>query len=954
MSDNQAATVNTTHDTDVHLQHQLAQALQENTVLLKQKERATKENESFRTQAVSQLKSLQKNLADKNKLIRDLKKNAHTFGTVAATTQNKPSLLDHMANNTGTAAATAATPATATTAATPATAATTIATQTKELAKSQSMITHLQEEVEKLVGELAVHEEREEELTLMLDGRVATAVLVDDDEEETPQTQATDTIAKMEEEIRQQHKKQIAYVEQIQTLEVQLKQHVKEKKKTQSSSSSLRELETARSDLARANAHIRQLEDDNKSSIKKHRTERNEWNGQLVKTKEKYQHVVKLQQRSKEQIELYRQQKEEFVVVQQQRTQETIGLKKQIVELTSEKSTLDLERCRVSEELTRERVLVETERRQRHELISKSEQDAVAKRQKLSRRVTKLTHELSESSQSVHALKQKNKELKVELIDLLKSTEMTEKNMLENEMLRAQEKKQQSNVVDDMLKAHQEHVEALRKTSDMKLKRLKEDHLTRHSTTSTTNTTDNKEEEQEGEKKNQGEENSGIEEVKAMRFKIKALEHTITGLEQSLEHLRKIHAARVSELIKRHKRTLESFTHQQDANPNSSNNSGISDNQETTRHNHHYHNNTPAKRMLLSGSPMTIDKFEASLVKLDPTTDSTTETTIMPTTPSAPRTSTQVILNHTHEPTSFTSSSSASSFSALPRSPSAYTRQLKMHHQTTLRELAHSRSNCERLNAERTSYVSQISSMDIQMKAMQELVQQLETARDTIKSHHQNEKKMMEKQMLRLIKGLKICRVELNERKKEVKKIKKNYTMYRKDQMNRGNSNGSHYRFNDSSSSSSSSNNNNSSADEKRRQNPYQTPNQTPRKGEEGEDVLNARGSSVLSARTHRMSHRHRTLPPGVQRTGGGHFGSSVKKKTSERRSAASLINDGSASPVKASSSSSSSSSTAMNGLTPKQKREGLKLRGLLEPMLITMVRAGSNVSCRVQCVQDH
>ena len=328
MSDNQA-TVNTTHGTDVPLlQHQLAQALQENTVLLKQKERATKENESFRTQAVSQLKSLQKNLADKNKLIRDLKKNAHTFGTVAATT-GTASLSDRLGSlwdtNTGTSSS-----ATAATAATVATAATTIATQTQELAKSQTMITRLQEEVEKLVGKLEVHEEREEELTLMLDGRVATAVLVDDDEEKTPQTQATETIAKMEEEIRQQHQKEIGYVEQIQTLEVQLKQHVKQKKKNQSSSSSLRELETARSDLARANAHIRQLEDDNKSSIKKHRTERNEWNGQLVKTKEKYQHVVKLQQRSKEQIELYRQQKEEFVAVQQQRIQETIGLKKQI------------------------------------------------------------------------------------------------------------------------------------------------------------------------------------------------------------------------------------------------------------------------------------------------------------------------------------------------------------------------------------------------------------------------------------------------------------------------------------------------------------------------------------------------------------------------------------------------------------------------------------------------
>ena len=180
MSDNQA-TVNTTHGTDVPLlQHQLAQALQENTVLLKQKERATKENESFRTQAVSQLKSLQKNLADKNKLIRDLKKNAHTFGTVAATT-GTASLSDRLGSlwdtNTGTSSS-----ATAATAATVATAATTIATQTQELAKSQTMITRLQEEVEKLVGKLEVHEEREEELTLMLDGRVATAVLVDDDD----------------------------------------------------------------------------------------------------------------------------------------------------------------------------------------------------------------------------------------------------------------------------------------------------------------------------------------------------------------------------------------------------------------------------------------------------------------------------------------------------------------------------------------------------------------------------------------------------------------------------------------------------------------------------------------------------------------------------------------------------------------------------------------------------
>ena len=46
--------------------------------------------------------------------------------------------------------------------------------------------------------------------------------------------------------------------------------------------------------------------------------------------------------------------------------------------------------------MTSERVLVETERRQRHDMISKAESDHVARRQKLTRKLNKTSKELND------------------------------------------------------------------------------------------------------------------------------------------------------------------------------------------------------------------------------------------------------------------------------------------------------------------------------------------------------------------------------------------------------------------------------------------------------------------------------------------------------------------------------------------------------------------------------
>ena len=56
----------------------------ENNVLQKQTERATQDSESFRNQAVSQLQSLQKNVSDKNKLIKSLKNGLKVAAAAAA------------------------------------------------------------------------------------------------------------------------------------------------------------------------------------------------------------------------------------------------------------------------------------------------------------------------------------------------------------------------------------------------------------------------------------------------------------------------------------------------------------------------------------------------------------------------------------------------------------------------------------------------------------------------------------------------------------------------------------------------------------------------------------------------------------------------------------------------------------------------------------------------------
>jgi hypothetical protein len=83
-----AAATTTTTTTTISEQEELRARIQklelENNVLKKQTERATQDSESFRNQAVSQLQSLQKNVADKNKLIKSLKNGLKVAAAAAA------------------------------------------------------------------------------------------------------------------------------------------------------------------------------------------------------------------------------------------------------------------------------------------------------------------------------------------------------------------------------------------------------------------------------------------------------------------------------------------------------------------------------------------------------------------------------------------------------------------------------------------------------------------------------------------------------------------------------------------------------------------------------------------------------------------------------------------------------------------------------------------------------
>ena len=159
----------------------------------------------------------------------------------------------------------------------------------------------------------------------------------------------------------------------------------------------------------------------------------------------------------------------------------------------------------------------------------------------------------------------------------------------------------------------------------------------------------------------------------------------------------------------------------------------------------------------LAGSPLTLDKFEASMaVSRENKQHSPPNKTISGETSgvASGETSSETSGNIGGEAEARSGASGGSGESEFGVSgggekDSSYNRQLRHHHQTTLRELAHARAACARMASERTSYSSQIVSMDVQMRAMQELVAQLERARNTMKIHHQKEKSMLEQQMKR-------------------------------------------------------------------------------------------------------------------------------------------------------------------------------------------------------------
>ena len=128
---------------------------------------------------------------------------------------------------------------------------------------------------------------------------------------------------------------------------------------------------------------------------------------QLKKNKIIEMNLRKSLQESEDATELYRTQQEESVHRQHQWSEELNRMKELYRVLDEKKKNEKIlyenmikknnkEKINLLESLTSERVLVETERRQRHDMISKAESDHVARRQKLTRKLNKTSKELND------------------------------------------------------------------------------------------------------------------------------------------------------------------------------------------------------------------------------------------------------------------------------------------------------------------------------------------------------------------------------------------------------------------------------------------------------------------------------------------------------------------------------------------------------------------------------
>ena len=517
----------------------------------------------------------------------------------------------------------------------------------------------------------------------------------------------------------------------------------------------LRELETIRSELARKNARIRQIEDEQITIKKKHKKEKQTWQTETRTLTEDYQHMTSSHTTALEQIELYQTQQNEHVQLHHVLQKKYTSLKKNYQNVLQMKLDIETERDEMSNQLTKERVAVETERRQRHELISKAEQDAITKRQKLSRRVTKLTNDLNDKNELYIKTNDKLKNVKNKYNSVVFQVKELNIELVNIKQEKMEKEKVASQSMDAMLAKHHIHIDELRKVHDIQLQRMLENNTTTDNSsfndsnknedkknnsnqlTSTKKAVQNTTSNVDNEGTNMQTENDGEKnDVTELRLEKTVLEQKIVVLENGTETLRKIHAARIVEMTKNHKETIQEILKDSNninhnlkylnnstnndttttataaaTNNNNNNTTNINDlngdgGRDKNALNIQYTINT---NRLNAPSPLTMDKYEASI-------------SVRENKQNAPENNTLTTSSGTSSNSSSGTSSGSNLSNSLNSSPSSYDRQLRHKYRTTLRELSHVTKNMDRMVNERTSYISQITSMDLQMKAMQELV----------------------------------------------------------------------------------------------------------------------------------------------------------------------------------------------------------------------------------------
>ena len=563
--------------------------------------------------------------------------------------------------------------------------------------------------------------------------------------------------------------------------------------------------EATRADLARALARVQELEDRQKLQARAYRKQRAE----LLRLRDIAEKDIET---AESQANILAEAEARAYTAEQNRLDEVARAHAELEELQAS-ARADIERARaeaedqqtemdrvrkelastkaalqhITEEHTRAQVAMEKERRGRHELVSKVQHDASAQHKKLARRVTKLSAELAACNESLSMEKQGAARANAEMLKLLASVEAAETKLKAEVAARAAEAKEHLKVVAQLESEHCEHAENLRRLSENREAALLSQHeyeqrqlgtLSPQKALSTSSSPPNLTNDRTqlvlvNAERQQGTDALSLDEVAP----------------KSLKDPRQLHLESVLDAVQAEVSMLKTSNERKEKEL------------ETVRRQHEMQmRNVREKTEMRIGNLLQRleERHKKSLAENVPVEgeerkgESTTScASTKPTVANGSRVSAMTLETTTAAAKAGAPSSSSSSSTTTIMSKD-YADELREKYRQTLHELSVSRAGAERLMAERASFSSQVASMDAQLKAMHDLVKQLERARDAASTQHENERKLLEKQVVRLVQGVRKCKAQLMKRRDQVARLKSNFIKFRDSMTRQGGARAAH------------------------------------------------------------------------------------------------------------------------------------------------------------------